>query len=162
MSSAATGLDQASCRGVGRSARPRAEERVDNEIRVAQRIADHVVTGDAGGMDARGAEGRELGGRVAADLVKGARHPHRYLSPLLGEEASDHEPVSPVATPTAHDGDARGQLEPEIRERLGDDAGGTAAGVLHERGAGNPELLDGPLFEATHLLGSKHRQHDST
>src|SRR5262249_53414062 len=76
------------------------------------------------------------------------------------EPAGDYEAVAAVAPLAADDDDSStAARRAEHRQRADDRVGRAAAGILHERGAGDAELGDRPLIEPPHLLGGEDAQH---
>src|SRR5262249_28020415 len=153
------GGDRRGGRPARRSVRPRAEQRVHDDIGVAERLRQDALVSDDHRAEASASQGGEFPRRIARDLFRSSREPHGDTSAALLEEASDDEAVTAVATLATLIHHARapppsGQEPDDVRD-------GAATRVLHEGRAGSTERVDGPAIEPAHLLGAQDRQHVS-
>ena len=74
------------------------------------------------------------------------------------EPSRDDEAIAAVATLAAHDRHATpAARQREAGQRLQDAFGRAAAGVFHERGAGQAGLADRALIDPAHLVGGEDR-----
>src|SRR2546426_769538 len=132
--------------------RARAEQRVDDHVRTREGLLGGYEVLDEPLPYAASLQLAELLPRVAADLVLGEREQDLHPRPPFPQPARDDEAVAAVAAFAADDDHTRAAARLEIFEQRPDRLGGAAAGVLHQRGAGDTELGDGALVETSHLL----------
>src|SRR5712691_8069081 len=146
-------LDEARDAPFGGATRARAEKRVDDHVRAREGLLGGFEVLDEPRPYAASLQLAELLPRVAADLILGEREQDLHPRPPFPQPARDDEAVAAVAALAADDDHTRAAAPRlEVFEQRPDRLGGAAAGVLHERGAGDAELGDGALVETSHLL----------
>src|SRR5437016_954644 len=129
-----------------------AEKRVDDHVRTREGLLGGFEVLDEPRPYAASLQLAELLPRVAADLVLGKREQDLHPRPPFPQPARVDDAVAAVAALAADDDHPRAAARPEVFEQRPDRLGGAAAGVLHERRAGDAELGDGARVETPHLL----------
>src|SRR5437870_559237 len=129
-----------------------AEKRVDDHVRTREGLLGGFEVLDEPRPYAASLQLAELLPRVAADLVLGKREQDLHPRPPFPQPARDDDAVAAVAALAADDDHTRAAARLEVFEPRPDRLGGAAAGVLHERRAGDAELGDGARVETPHLL----------
>ena len=152
-------LDQARDEPLGRATRARAEERVDDDVRARQRLRGRALVLDAPRAHAGTLERAQHLGGVAADLALRKRQQDLrprppFLQPPRGDEA-----VAAVAALAADHRHPRIAPRLEILEQRTDLLGRAASRVLHQRGAGDAELVDRAAIEPPRLRGGEEGLH---
>src|SRR5207249_3898202 len=107
---------------------------------VRERAGDLRRILDEHRLEATPTEPLELRGGIADDVVRGRRQQDNDPDPPAREMARDHESVTAVAALTADDRHRPARAR-EPGKGLHDRVRGAAAGVFHQRRAGDSELL---------------------
>jgi hypothetical protein len=141
---------------VGWSGEPGAEERVHDEIGLAERGRNRPELAAAADFLDLAPPARERPGRISLHVCAPADQKDADSRALGLEMAGSHESVTAVVALAAEDDDP---LAPDGSPLAADDVRGAAAGILHEPRAGDPERGDRARIEGAHLGGRENRPH---
>ena len=142
------------------SAGPGAEQRVDDELGLAQRGGQRDAILDHVGSEPGGLHLAQLQRRIAAQIIGPREQEDLDLVAGPREPPPDDEPVAAVSPLAAHHRHAHAAVrEPQITQGVLDASRRSPPGILHQRRARNPQLPDRPLIHPPHLVRREDRPH---